>query len=175
MAPKLSLADRFWSKVDRQGSKCWPWLGVRNRAGYGVFFVGGKARNQNQMALAHRVAFSLAKRKHPRTDLCVLHRCDNPPCVNPAHLFSGSHADNVADKVEKGRQSCGDQSGPRKHPEKLPRGEAHWKTSLTAEQVQVIRKRSESGTETQMQIAASFGISNKTVSQIVRRARWGHI
>ena len=84
-------ADRFWPKIDRSGgpSACWPWIGARNRRGYGRISVGGK----NQ--LAHRVAYSLVVGTPEGT--MILHSCDNPPCCNPAHLRSGTAGDNTDD------------------------------------------------------------------------------
>ena len=81
----------FWQHVDRAGS-CWIWRGPRHRQGY-----GRAGRN-----VAHRIAFELAHGPFDRR-LKVCHHCDNPPCVNPAHLFLGTQRDNVQDMVRKGR------------------------------------------------------------------------
>lgn len=89
---------RFWAKVDRSGGPeaCWPWTGARAWNGYGQFGDGG------QIHIASRVAWELSC--GPIAEgLHVLHRCDNPPCVNPAHLFLGTHSDNMRDMVAKGR------------------------------------------------------------------------
>ncbi len=97
MARKLiPLADRFWIKVVRSGDdECWGWSGTTNK-GYGRINVGGN------MVLAHRVAWELTSGLIP-PGMCVLHSCDNPPCVNPNHLFLGTHADNMRDMRAKGR------------------------------------------------------------------------
>lgn len=93
-------AERFWAKVDKRGpDACWPWLASRCDSGYGKFRVG-------KMTRSHRVAFELGGGEIPDGQ-CVLHRCDNPACCNPAHLFVGTFNDNVQDMVRKGRQRSG--------------------------------------------------------------------
>ena len=116
-----TLRERFEEKfVVDADSGCWLWSASRHRKGYGEFFMNGLVRK------AHRVSFELHVGQIP-AGLCVLHRCDTPPCVNPSHLFVGSHAQNMADMVEKGRVSrlYGDKNGARLHPERLPRGDKH--------------------------------------------------
>lgn len=119
--------ERFWAKVDRRGpDECWPWIGATNNRGYGQFWYGGGQR------LSHRIAWLLLR--GPVGDLFVLHRCDNPICVNPAHLFLGTHQDNMQDMVTKGRHAMqrhpekaarGDRHGLRLHPERIARGDRH--------------------------------------------------
>ncbi len=91
--------DSFWSRVDRrEPDECWPWLGARRgRMGYGLF--GFKHR---RAVPAHRMAYLLSKGDIPK-GMFVCHSCDNPPCCNPAHLWLGTHADNMADRHAKGR------------------------------------------------------------------------
>lgn len=104
------VEPRFWPKVDQTGGPdaCWPWMACRNRHGYGKVGVGGIS------VTAHRAVWELANGPIP-AGLHVLHRCDNPPCVNPAHLFLGTNADNVEDKVRKGRSCAGERSGRYRH------------------------------------------------------------
>ena len=97
---------RFWSKVNKTDG-CWLWTGYRFHAGYGGFH---ESQPKRTVRLAHRVAWELTNGLIP-DGLHVCHTCDNRSCVRPDHLFLGTNADNVADKVAKGRQA---------------KGEAHW-------------------------------------------------
>lgn len=90
------IESRFWSRV-RKGSACWEWVGARHTGGYGAISVNGHQER------AHRVSWMIHHGEIP-DGLWVLHRCDNPPCVNPAHLFVGSDADNLSDAIAKGRR-----------------------------------------------------------------------
>lgn len=146
------MSARFWAKTDRSGgdSACWPWLRATVRGGYGYFRWG------NRMGYAHRVAWELVRGAIP-DGMRVLHRCDNPPCCNPAHLFLGTHADNMADRQAKRRQV---------------RGESHGGARLTIEDVVAIRSRYASGDVTQAELGQVFGISHQQVSRIIRREKW---
>lgn len=102
----LSAKDtaRFWSKVDRRGDdECWPWRSTIDSKGYGVIEV------RRRQWFAHRLSMVVAGMT-PGV-LCVLHRCDNPPCVNPSHLFLGTKGDNTRDMVAKGRHARGVRNG----------------------------------------------------------------
>lgn len=87
---------RFWEKVDKQHpSKCWKWTGCIS-ARYGLFWVFGRKYK------AHRVSWMIENGAIPE-GLWILHKCDNPPCVNPNHLFSGNRSENMLDAARKGR------------------------------------------------------------------------
>lgn len=105
--PKPPLDERFWAKVGISAEdRCWEWSGNRNPKGYGSFSpywppVRGATK------IAHRWAWMLANGTEVPDGLLVLHRCDNPPCCNPGHLWLGTAADNSADMVLKGRSHTG--------------------------------------------------------------------
>jgi len=152
---------RFWSKV-RVGSpqECWPWTAARlnRKLGYGQIFMNGRRQ------LAHRVAWQLCRGPIP-VGMVVAHHCDNPPCCNPAHLFLGTQADNLADMRSKGRAA----------PFEPIRGEGHPKGRLTELQVREIRRRYASGGVRQVDLAGEFGVSQHVISGIVRGRYWASV
>lgn len=154
-----TLAARFSAKVDTSAgpNACWPWIASRGTGGYGQIFQAGRPIG------AHRVAYELHAGRAVPPGLFVLHRCDNRPCCNPAHLFLGTQADNIADMDRKGR-------GRRPS----VRGERAGLAKLTDEQVMELRALYAAGAR-QVDLAARFGVRQSTVSSIVRRATWSHI
>lgn len=148
-----SLADRFWSKVSRGPyAECWPWMASvrRKDEGYGAFWLEGKHQP------ASRVAWMLTN--GPIADgLVVCHRCDNPPCCNPAHLFLGTAKDNDADRVAKGRQVKGS---------KQP-------NAVLTEEV-VLRLRALAAEVGIAEAARRMGINRATAQDACTR-RWRHV
>jgi len=155
----MELAERFWNKVDRSG-ECWLWTAATHDFGYGWF------RLPHKKEYAHRVAYELAYGPIAN-DLWVLHRCDNPPCVRPDHLFLGTHRDNMNDATQKRRMAFGDRQGMRKHPEKLKRGLNHWNGKLSDNDVTSIRARRAAG-EGNNALAREFHVAHSTVCLIVK-------
>lgn len=144
-----SLEERLWRNVDKRGpDECWEWQGGLNRPnGYGQLSNG-----RNRSVRAHRAAYEIAVGPIPQ-GLLVCHRCDNPKCCNPTHLFLGTSADNVADKVAKNRQLL---------------GEKIWTAKLKPEQVPAIRASAE---PTHL-IAIEFGVSESTIQLIKSKKVW---
>lgn len=128
---------------------CWDWTATKNQKGYGRFTTDYSTFS------AHRFAWSMENGEIP-DGAFVLHTCDNPACVNPAHLFLGSNADNMADKVAKGRQAQGV-------------GNAYSK--LTEAQVMAIR----ADTRLLRVIGDEYGINKTQVSRIRRRTAWRNL
>lgn len=132
------MPEAFWKNVDKRGSDdCWPWLAFKHK-GYGRF-RGDRA---------HRVSWRL--RHGDAGDMQVLHRCDNPSCVNPAHLFLGTPSDNMADKVAKGRQAKG-----RRHAEIM---RTIFPKALSDEQAAEMKRLRQAG-HMYKDLAVVFGVS----------------
>lgn len=168
-----TAARRLWGKVIKTDG-CWIWTGYCNEAGYGIMMASlGGPRTR-----AHRVAFALTGRPFIGDGL-VRHTCDNPPCVRPDHLLCGTLWDNIADKLERGRQAKGENSGYRKHPERYVgrptlRGEQHGCATFTEAEVIAIRAAHDGG-ETQVSIARRIGRPRRTVALIASRRTWRHL
>lgn len=144
-------AIAFWEKVDRSGGPdaCWTWTGaVTAQHGYGCFGV-----QVGRTVGAHKLAWLLTN--GDAKGLCVLHRCDNRVCVNPAHLFLGTKQDNSDDKIAK-----------RRHP-----------TKLTEDQVREIKQALADGGSRgfQSQLAEKYGISDSQLSTIKLGKQWRHV
>lgn len=159
--------ERFWSKVDRSG-ECWIWTAGKASFGYGSFWDGSRH------VRSHRFAFE--RENGPIAEgLCVLHRCDQPACVRPDHLFLGTRDDNMADMVNKGRQASGERTGACLYPERRALGERLPQARLTDDLVRSIRDRYRTGTVLQRQLAEEFGVNQSTISLVVRGSTWGHV
>jgi hypothetical protein len=164
---RLTLEDRLWRQVKR-GDGCWLWTGALNDAGYGRIRLG-KTRTR-----AHRVAWIVTYGPIP-DGLFVCHKCDQPLCCRPDHLWLGSHADNMADCYAKGRQATGMRSGNWTHPERLPRGEAHKNSTLTDADVRAIRARYIPRVVSMSMLGREFNVTAGTIHGIVHRKTWTHL
>jgi hypothetical protein len=131
---------------------CWPWQGSVTTYGYGRVQIGGKK------IIASRGTWIMLRGPIP-DGFNVCHTCDNRPCCNPGHLFLGTDAENIADKVRKGRQS---------------KGEAHGIARLTDPEIEEIRRRVAAG-EARGSVGRAFGISGRTVGLIVEGKAWAHV
>lgn len=158
-----SLACRFEAKVDRSAGPdgCHVWTGSTNGIGYGSLWCSGSAQRKE---LAHRIAWELAYGPIPEGEgyhgTCVCHRCDNPACVNPAHLFLGTHLENAADRESKGRgRSPGSP------------GQLNPKAKLSLEQVLSARALVLAGIS-RAEIARQWGVCKGTVARAVKGTTW---
>lgn len=163
--PPTPLEERFWEKVDVRGpGECWPWTASTRGFGYGQIAAGAPSR---KILEAHRVSWEIHNGPIPVGEghhgTCVLHTCDNPPCVNPQHLFLGTFTDNMQDRDEKGRTRGG----------KLA-GEEHGRAKLTGEQVFEIRQTyvKRSRTYGTYALARKYGVCNTTIGRIVNGKHW---
>ena len=149
-----SLENRFWGMVAFLGTgpnDCWEWRGAMAR-GYGQIDRGGG----EGVMRSHRIAWEFANNRPVPEGMCVLHHCDNRACCNPRHLFLGTHADNVRDKVRKGRQTRGEMNS-----HKLSEGG-----------VQGVRRDLRRKELSQREIGKRYGIDQTTVSNIKTGKIW---
>lgn len=157
---------RFWSHVDKSGD-CWEWTAGKSSRGYGLFSLG--AKHEGSMP-AHRFAWTIENGPIP-DGLFVCHKCDNRKCVNPSHLFLGTHADNMRDMREKGRGPRGDRHWKRRYPHLVKRGERCHKAKLTDAQVKTIVHDYYSGESSARDLAKRFGVSAAHVTAITKGMR----
>lgn len=150
---------RFYSSVDKSDGPlyCWNWTSTKIKKGYGRFHLRGKR------FLAHRISYLIAF-GNISTDDYICHRCDNPCCVNPLHLFAGSKKDNSIDCAIKGRI----------HKHGRP-GELSPNCKLTNRKVLRIRALYKAGNITYRELALKFGIKEMEICRIIKRQRWNHI
>ena len=147
-----TLQKRFWSKVKKQDNgKCWLWMGCKDPNGYGRFSMP-----PSRAILAHRLAFELVYSTKIPEGMFACHKCDNPFCVNPNHIFLGTPADNMADAKRKGR---------------MERGEKRYSAKLTRSMVLAIRK--EQGPIGKL--ARQYGVCEALISGILNHKRWKHV
>ena len=161
--------ERWEAKIrhsDHATNGCCEWVGAHSSFGYGQLRTG----QRGLIEMAHRLAWEFEVGPIPE-GLSVLHRCDNPPCCRPSHLFLGTQKDNMVDAATKNRLNR--PSGDTRH--HVPRGERLGRiVKLTANDVRSIRARAASG-ETQVSIAKDFPATRQQIGQIILRRSWSHI
>ncbi len=151
---KQTSEQRFWKKVEKgQNHECWLWIGLCNNKGYGQININGKH------ILTHRFSREIYFGKISQ-ELCVLHKCNNPPCVNPNHLYLGTNKDNSEYMVKQNRQA---------------KGENHGRSKLTESQVKEIRRLCREGNFLQREIAKMFNVGPITIWYIYTNKIWKHI
>lgn len=152
------------NRKDSAMTGCIDWPYARDIKGYGKLFFLGKSW------LAHRLAWAISNGSIP-DELCVLHHCDNPPCINVEHLFLGTRADNNADRDSKGHFNANIGLNMAKHPERRAWGERQGSAKLTAEQVKEIRALSKLGLS-QRHLGRRFGVGKTAIGEIIRGETW---
>lgn len=152
--PKHNTEKDFWERVDssKGEDECWEWQGGRSSRGYGKLSYDGKD------VRAHRLVYKLIYGTSPDA---VCHKCDNPPCCNPKHLFAGTNGSNNSDRKRKGRSNN-------------LKGEEHFHAKLTSNQVLYIREAHNNGVS-QAELGRKFGLQRSSIGQIVRGERWKHL
>lgn len=177
------IEPRFWANVKKAGpDDCWEWTASKTPAGYGKICVFGKHR------MAHRVSFWMATGEDLDGGYYVCHRCDNPGCVNPAHLWNGDNSENISDAYSKGRMIS------QTDPSRIARGDAHPAKRADVRLAHKLRQQGEKShraklTEaeaifahqmradgmTHQKIADHFGITREAISCLLRGENWSHI
>lgn len=157
---RRNTIEDFWAKVDVRGpDDCWLWTRGVSRSGYGTINMAGKVLS------AHRVAYEAhhgVTLTHGR-ELIVCHRCDQPLCCNPAHLFLGTQKDNAQDRKAKGRQAP------------ARRGSANEWAKFTDDQVREIRALHATGEWSYPRLGARFGMHPQNIGRIVRREGYADV
>jgi HNH endonuclease len=148
--------ERFWNKVNKNTlSGCWEWSGSLKCGGYGLFRVKGR------LYKAHRFSWILNVGSIPKGKL-VCHKCDNPKCVNPAHLFLGTHTDNARDRENKNRRP-------------IFRGEAHPNSSLSDCQAVAIVEKYKTGRYSCRALAKEYDVASSTIHRLITKQTWRHL
>ena len=151
----MDQENRFWKKVIHNENGCWEWTGGKCTKGYGYYRYNGK------MTLCHRISWELNYGNIPE-GLLVLHKCDNPKCVNPEHLWLGTVQDNSRDMYSKNRN----------HIWLNRKGASNSNSKLTQEEVDCIRSVYANKDATYEQLALYFRVSKNTISRIVNNKSW---
>lgn len=178
--------EEFWQNITKSGpDDCWPWNGPTDAFGY------GRIMYHKQTTRCHRLAYQFANnvvlppiKKSQKDSTYVLHRCDNPPCCNPNHLFLGTPHTNALDAAVKGRTTTGRRSGRYTEPRTLDPnwtppetglfGSRHHKAKLTEIDIPIIRARRDAGERLSV-LAEEYGVSVTTIYGVGKRKFWRHV
>jgi hypothetical protein len=173
---RSEILKRFLNKIS-YNNDCWEWIAGKDNHGYGKMWI------INKNILSSRVSWLLFKGDIPE-NICVCHKCDNPACANPDHLFLGTHKDNMHDMTVKGRHGStahpemfprGDQSPSRLHPERLKRGSNHSNSKLTEENVKEIRLLYSTKKYSYQKLADKYGVVRSAIQKIIEGTAWKHV
>ncbi len=157
---RQSSTDWFHSRVEKS-DYCWNWTGNKTSFGYGTFKIGGRT---GRLVRAHRYSWELHNGLIPN-GLCVCHKCDNPGCVNPKHLFLGTRQENNYDRDRKGRVAYGDRNGSRTRPDRRAIGIKNGRAKLTDNDIRRMSTMRDEGYR-QTEIAHLFGVDPSHVSKV---------
>lgn len=155
------IIERFWAKVDKKSQdECWGWKAYKNKYGY------GQIRINNKKYSAHRISWFIHNGEIPEHNsfhgMCALHKCDNPSCVNPTHLFLGTHQENMRDRDAKWRGAS-------------LAGEKHWNHKLAEKQVIEIREKYTPRKYSTRKLAEEYGVSQTVIQRVIEYKNWKHI
>lgn len=153
--PTRSTPASFWNQARRATNGCLEWTGCSHKDGYGQLVY------HRQYWLAHRLAWTLHYGEIP-AGMCVCHRCDNPCCVDPEHLFIGSHSANMADMKHKGRRK------------NVNTGTENGRAIISQSIADEIRDKYVRGSIKQVDLAHEYGVSQPLISRIIRNKHWIH-
>lgn len=157
--PKESIEKKFWKYVTKDSSGCWLWKGQVNELGYGLLTHGYP---KNKAYRASRVSWMLHNGgEMPSRETFVCHKCDNPSCVNPEHLFLGTQDDNMKDAARKGR---------------VKKGELHHRVKFTEDVVKLARRLYDSGVAmSEIHQRLNIDVKYQAVVKVCKRMRWRHV
>jgi len=157
--PTEKQISKFWARVVKSDG-CWEWQGYKDKSGYGKVQVGDDWRKNGRLVLTHRLSFAI--NFHQPLDSLVLHKCDNPSCVRPDHLFLGNQQENIKDMDSKKRRMSAE-------------GEKAGSAKLSNEEVLEARNLYANGELTIPRLAIKYGLSKRCMWKIIRRKSWKHI
>ncbi len=177
MTRPIPIRDRLFRHVTiADGDACWEWTGFRTKKGYGSIWVSGGNGKTNRYRPAHRVSWEIHHGTIQDEALEVCHRCDNPPCVRPDHLFLGTTKENAQDRDNKRRHrgQRGKDHVWKRRPELVRRGSSLSHAKLTEEAVRQLRA-AVAGGMSRKEASCRFGVSASQVGAVVLREAWAHV